>query len=110
MEHPTITLAGRDYPVRPLVVRQLRVVVPAMIRLRHARMDAITQEQFDDLAEIAFQAVSAAAPGLTREAFAELPVRALELMAAVPVVAAQAGMTSEGPAPGEAPAGRPTST
>jgi hypothetical protein len=101
MEHPKIKLGGQDYPVKPLVVRQLRVVIPALMRLRAARLDAITQEQFDDLAEIVFQAVSTGTPGLTREAYLELPIRAIDLMNAVPVIGSQAGMTEEAE-PGEA--------
>jgi hypothetical protein len=108
--YPSIRLAGQDYPVKPLVVKQLRVVLPALMRLRSARLDSITQEQFDDLVEIAFQAVSSSQPQLTRDAFTDLPVRAMELMAAIPVVATQSGMVGEESPPGEAAAGPPTGT
>lgn len=110
MEYPSIRLAGQDYPVKPLVVKQLRVVVPALMRLRLARLDSITQEQFDDLVEIAFQAVSSSQPTLTRDAFTDLPIRAMELMNAIPVVAKQSGMVGEESPPGEAAAGSPTGT
>ena len=102
---PTIRLAGEDYPVKPLVVKQLRVVVPALMRLRGARLVSITEEQFDDLVEIAYQAVCGCKPGLTRDAFTDLPVKAIELMEAITVIAIQSGMVEETPTPGEAQAG-----
>src|SRR4051812_1376490 len=97
---PTIRLAGKDYPVKPLVVKQLRIVVPAMMRLRGARLDTITEAQFDDLVEIAFTAVCPCQPGLTRDAFTDLPIKAVELMKAIGVIAEQSGMVE-----GENPTG-----
>jgi hypothetical protein len=102
---PTIRLAGKDYPVKPLVVKQLRVVVPAMMRLRGARLETITQEQFDDLVEMAYMAVCPCQTGLTRDEFTDLPIKAIELMEAIPVIAAQSGMLKEKSEPGEAQAG-----
>ncbi len=104
-EYPTIKLAGKDYPVKPLVVKQLRVVVPAMMRLRGARIESITEAQFDDLVEIAFLSVCPCQAGLTRDAFTDLPVKAIELMEAISVIAEQSGMVTKEQSPGEAPAG-----
>ena len=106
MDHPTIRLGGTDYPVKPLVIRQMRVVIPAMMRLKALRFEAITEEQIADLVEISYQAVQPGQDKLTREAFNNLPISPLDLMAAMPVIAAQSGMAPKKEAdPGEAPAG-----
>lgn len=106
---PSILLGGKEYPVKQLVIAQLRVVVPAMQRLGRIKPDQMTQEQMDDLIEVLYQAVS---PGqekpLTRDEFMAIPASPIELILAIPVVAQQAGMELQkvdGPA-GEAPAGR----
>lgn len=106
MEHPTVSLGGKDYPVRPLAIRQMRVVIPAMVRLKGLRIEAITEAQIDDLASIAYHAVYPAQEKLTREDFDGLPVSPLELMQALPVIARQTGMApKEDAGPGEAQAG-----
>ena len=113
-EFPTIRLAGQDYPVKPLVVKQLRIVVPAMIRLRKARFDSITEDA--DRRPRRRSPTRPFAPcqaGLTRDAFTDLPISPHGADASsIPVIATQAGHGStEGTKPGEAPAGTsPTGT
>jgi hypothetical protein len=50
-ETPTVTLAGRSYDVPPLVPRQLRVVVPALMRLAPIAADPskLTTALYDDM-------------------------------------------------------------
>lgn len=106
MEHPTISLGGKDYPVPPLAIRQMRLVIPAMVRLKGLRIDTITEEQIGDLIEIVYQAVYPAQDKLTRDDFNNLPVSPLDLMKAMPVIATQTGMAPKKEADaGEAPAG-----
>ena len=105
-EYPTITLAGQAYPVKPLVVKQLRIVVPAMLRLRNAQFDSITEGQFDDLVEVAYQAVCPCQQSLTRDAFTNLPIKTMELMGCIPFIAQQAGMMAKESESGEVPAGK----
>ena len=106
MEHPTIRLAGQDYPIRPLAIRQMRVVIPAMVRLKGLRIEAITEAQIGDLVSIVYQAVYPAQDKLTREDFSGLPISPLELMQSLPVIAQQTGMAPKKDAePGEAQAG-----
>jgi len=105
-EYPVIRLGGKDYPVKPLVVKQLRIVVPALMRLRGATLARITEAQFDDLVEVVYLAICTSTPGLTRDAFTDFTVSAIELIQTVPVIAAQAGMTEGEATPGEAPAGQ----
>lgn len=106
MEHPTVSLGGTDYPVKPLAIKQMRVVIPAMVRLKGLRIETITEAQIDDLVEIVWQAVRTGQEQLTRDAFGDMPISPLDLMKALPVVAAQTGMAAKKDAePGETPAG-----
>lgn len=103
-DHPSITLAGKHYPVKPLVIRQLRVVVPALMRLKTMNLSAVTQDHMDDLIEITYQAVCPGhEPPLTRDAFMSMPIAMPELLAALPVIAEQSGMLKKDASPGEAP-------
>lgn len=111
-DHPTVTLAGKQYPVKPLVLRQLRIVVPAVMRLKSINLAEITEQQIDDLAEIAYQAVAPSQqPPLSRDAFLGMAVTPMELIESLPVVARQSGMMKDA-SPGEAAgaAGPPTGT
>lgn len=99
---PTVILGGQQYPVKPLVLKQLRIVEPAWARLRHNN-GITTEQQMDDLIEIVYQAVAPAqTPPLTRDAFTSLPISTSDLVAALPVIAQQAGMTGKAGATGEA--------
>jgi hypothetical protein len=107
MEHPTVSLGGKDYTVKPLAIRQMRVVIPAMVRLKGLRIETITEAQIDDLTEIVWQAVRPGQDKLTREEFIDLPISPLDLMKALPVIAKQTGMAAKKDAePGEEPAGK----
>ena len=57
---------------------------------------AITEAQFDDLVEMAYLAVCPCQPGLSRDAFTDLPIKAIELMLAIPVIAIVALVKSIG--------------
>ena len=104
-EYPTVTLAGTHYPVKPLVVKQMRVVVPAMMRLQSLKLSTITEDQITDLVEICYQAVCPCQDKLTRDDFTNLPITPWELLDALPIIASQTGMLKKDAAPGEAPAG-----
>ena len=106
MEHPVVSLGGKDYPVKPLAIKQMRVVIPAMIRLKGMRIETITEEQIDALVEIVYQAVYPEQEKLTRDDFANLPITPLELMKSLVVISQQTGMAPKKDAePGEAQAG-----
>lgn len=104
---PTITLAGKEWPVPLLVPRQQRVIIPAILRLGSVNPTKITEQQYDDLVEIAFRAISRAHPQFTKEQLLDMPVTLIELISALPVIAQQTGMLAfkKGDDAGEARAG-----
>src|SRR5262245_49240442 len=108
-EFPTVRLAGKDYPVRPLVISQLRKVVPAMMRLGGMTPKSITEEQYDDLIEVVYQAIApAATPPISRADFMNLDASLPEMIEAINVVMKQAGLVQRNAAAGEAPAANPS--
>ena len=97
MDAKTIILGGRELTVRPLILRQLREVLPAF-----ARAAGMTSAGGIDAAiDIVAAALSRDHPELTREAILELEGTARELTRAVGAVAELSGLV----AAGEPPAG-----
>jgi hypothetical protein len=117
---PFIILAGKSWPVPRLAPRQNRVIVPILLRLIpriiKARDDAVAAQDSDfaylsrfvdettygELTTLAYTAVTRANPDLIRHDFDDMAVETLELVAAVFVIARQAGLLR--PAPVQAPA------
>ena len=108
---PTITLAGREWPLAKLAPRQNRIVVPALLHLvpkilaaRDAAGNAGEKDSFatlaryldtacyDTLAGLVFAALTRATPALTREAFDDMAIDTFELLAAVVPIARAAGL------------------
>lgn len=109
-----ITLAGKEHPVKPLVIRQLRIVEPAIERVKKCLREhtGLTSEMYDDLVEICYQAIcpSQETP-LKRDDFMNWHVTTEELFEAFPIIAMQAGQKKREQTSGEAPAVKePTST
>ncbi|MGH6974243.1 MAG: hypothetical protein ACRED6_06415 [Stellaceae bacterium] len=103
MSAPTsITLGHRDYPIRPLTLGQLRVVLPAFVRA--AKLNAA--EGIDAAIDILAAALSRDHASLTRDALLELEATPHELATAVARIAALSGLVPKDGAPGEAPADR----
>jgi hypothetical protein len=111
---PTARLAGRDWPVPVLAPRQNRLVVPALLdlipRIVRARDDVaasgaggvfaqlaryLDTETYDRLSDIVFTALTRATPDLSRAEFDDMPIDTLELIAAVHIVARQAGLLKQ---------------
>jgi len=109
---PQVTLAGVNYDVKPLVWKQLRTVIPAFGRLRALSRTGMTAEAMDDLALVVFTAVAPVSPGLTYDAFTDLPISQNEMLTALPVIATQSGMKAaeDGGAAGEETRSPSTST
>ncbi len=97
-DRTTITLAGRDYAIRPLTLRQLRTILPAFTRA--ARLDAETG--VDAAIDIVAAALLRDHTELTREALLDIEVMPNELANAVGTIARLSGLV----AVGEAEAGR----
>ena len=117
MTHPKITLAGVEYEIPPLAIKQNRHVEVlaarhlayfASARDRSGRVNLldITEEQAEDFQRIVYHAITRTRPELTLEAFEDLPISMLEIMAALPVCLNQSGLfrpaTEAAPPTGEA--------
>ncbi|HEY5046932.1 MAG TPA: hypothetical protein VII49_02800 [Rhizomicrobium sp.] len=103
---PTVTLAGREWPVPVLAPKQNRIVVPALLEVvpklvlaREAgggNLDILARyfdtATHDRLTEIAWQALTRAHPELTRATFDEMPIGVFELIGALATIAHQAGL------------------
>lgn len=118
-----IILGSRTFAVPVLPHRYNRVVYPLcrdlsgnsadadtfVDRIIQGRgsVDIVRDEEWDKLAEIAFQAASAADKELTREAFDELPIKPQDLIDAFFAIRYQTGVwlapDNAGAAAGEAP-------
>jgi hypothetical protein len=109
-EDPVITLAGKSWPVPRLAPRQNRIIVPALLRLIprivKAREQSVAaregdlaylsrfmeEQSYDQLATVAYTALTRANPELKRSDFDDMPIHTLELIASVIVIARQAGL------------------
>lgn len=121
---PTVTLAGKAWPMPMLAPKQNCIVVPTVLRIVPAILasgdgkgmfdlkafaKAIDEQTYRDLVTIAYTAVTRAHPEMTRAEFDEMPIGTMELILSVLVIAQQTGvirpkMPGEPPS-GEAPAG-----
>ena len=95
---PIITLAGREFFVPPLALRQSRVAVPLLIRLMPAlsavdeRADALGEGEWDSLIRLVHAAITRAYPGAKLDDVLDLPATLAELASAVGVITRQTGM------------------
>lgn len=109
---PVVTLAGREWFVPILAMRQARIVVPGLMRLMPvlqslqsgdaSAMAQLDEETFEAILDVVHAALTRAYPTLTREAFLDLPASTPELIAALAVVTRQTGFFKAGDAAGEA--------
>jgi hypothetical protein len=88
MYEPRIVLAGREWRVPLLAPRQNRIVVPALMGL-----GTCAEEQYERLLDIAHAALTRAHPEIVRTDFEDWPIATDELIAALPVIAKQTGLT-----------------
>lgn len=114
---PKITLAGMEFPIPLLAVKQNRIIVPALLSLsgmmtsiasvaggdksdpRWFDKISISTAQFDTLCDIVYTAITRGTPGFGRGEFDNMPISMQELIVAMMVVAGQTGMLGK---PGEA--------
>jgi hypothetical protein len=96
-ETRAIRLAGTEYAVRPLTLRQLRLVLPAF-----ARAASVTSgEGVDAAIDILAAALSLDHPEVTRDALLDVEVSPRELADAVGAVAQLSGLVPTGEARSE---------
>jgi hypothetical protein len=94
MENPGITVGGQSFPVPPLSIGQLRIVVPAIQRLKGMNLEAITEDNINDLTEITYLAILRGTPTFPRDKFMSMAGTTEDLLMAFPVIAQQCGMIS----------------
>ncbi len=109
---PVIKLAGREWFVPVLAMRQARIVVPGLMRLMPTlqamqsgdvgAMARLSQDNFDAILDVVYAALTRAYPKLARDEFLDLPATTVELVAALSVVTRQTGLFKPADALGEA--------
>jgi hypothetical protein len=87
----TVRLAGRDFHVAPLSLRQILAIADHVPKLSGIDAGNLSGERLAPLAEVLWHGLRRAHPRLTREEFYDLPITIAELVAALPVVIEQAG-------------------
>lgn len=100
----SIRLAGREFHVAPLSLRQILAIADYVPKLSGIGPDNLSGERLTPLAEVLWHGLRRAHPRLTRDAFFDLPITIAELVAALPVVIEQAGGRRVDAAAGELPA------
>jgi hypothetical protein len=123
-----VVLAGREWFIPVLAMRQSRIVVPGLMRLMpllgelqsagSSAMAKLGEEEFDIILAVVHAALTRAYPQLTREAFLDLAISTPELIGALGIVTRQTGFfRASGPgekilgeAQGETPAPLTSST
>jgi hypothetical protein len=100
----TVRLAGRDFYVAPLSLRQILAIADHVPKLSGIGVDKLSGERLTPLAEVLWQGLRRANPRLSRDEFFDLPITITELVAALPVVIEQAGGRKVDAAAGELPA------
>lgn len=86
-----VRLAGRDFHVAPLSLRQILAIADFVPKLSAIGVDNLSGEKLAPLAEVLWHGLRRAHPHLTRDEFFDLPITIGELVVALPVVIAQAG-------------------
>ena len=104
----TVTLAGRNFYVPVLPLRQTIKIATLAPRLGKESAAEITEAQMLDVAMIVHLALTRAYPTLTFEAFLDLPVTFAELWRAAPIILKQTRALVQEPATGEAVAASPS--
>jgi hypothetical protein len=87
----TVRLAGRDFHVAPLSLRQILAIADFVPKLSGVGPENLSGERILPLAEVLWHGLRRAHPKLTRDEFFDLPITIAELVTALPVVIEQAG-------------------
>jgi hypothetical protein len=87
----TVRLAGRDFYIAPLSLRQILAIADHVPKLSGITAETMSGERLTPLAEVLWHGLRRAHPKLTRDEFLDLPIPLGELVAALPVVIEQAG-------------------
>ena len=86
-----VRLAGREFHVAPLSLRQILAIADYVPKLSGMSAEDLSGERLVPLAEVLWHGLRRAHPNLSRDEFFDLPITIAELVAALPVVIEQAG-------------------
>ena len=87
----TVRLAGREWFVAPLSLRQILAIADFVPKLSAISVEQLSGERLAPLAEVVWHGLRRVHPTLSRDEFFDLPITIGELVAALPVVIEQAG-------------------
>lgn len=96
-----VRLAGRDFYVAPLSLRQILAIADYVPKLTAIGPESLSGERLAPLAEVLWHGLRRAHPNLAREEFFDLPITVSELVTALPAVIEQAGGRKADGAAGE---------
>ena len=100
MTDRTITLAGKEYVIPLLVIKQNRHVEPLAARHgdyfttigKSKNLLDLTDEQAEDFTKIVYHTLTRALPTLTFAEFEQMPISMRDVMMALPVCLQQSGL------------------
>jgi hypothetical protein len=96
----TITLGGTEYQVRPLTLRQLRLVFPVLGKLRG--LDLNNPESTDPVIEAIVTTLKRDYPDVTVDVILDMEITVEQLTTAIRTIGAMSGLKYEEPkTPGE---------
>lgn len=103
-----IILAGQQWKVLPLPLRQVLALADLLPKLKDINIDNLKGDMFLPVVDMVRRGLLKAYPGITEADLLDMPISIAELIDAIPVVTGQAGAKkAESPA-GEAPATNPS--
>jgi hypothetical protein len=93
-ENPKIVLGRREFAVPEFTWRELKKLMPAMRRCWKIDFGNLTEDDMNSLGELMWLVVHRSGETFydSYEAFEMLPIRLPEILAAIPIIARQAGM------------------
>lgn len=109
MTDPIVTLAGQQFAIPKLAIRQNRYVEPLaakhndffirIFRDGSVNLLHLTEAQSEDFTKIVYHALTRATPDLTWEQFESMPISMREIMAALATCLQQSGLFAAAGAP-----------
>lgn len=114
MNNPRIKLAGKEYEIPEMAIRQNRRIEVLALKNRDyfirgrglAGLAEITEDQAEDFTRIVYHALTRTLPALTYEEFETWPLSLMDIVIVLPTCLAQTGLfkpaAETAPATGEA--------
>jgi hypothetical protein len=104
----TITLAGKEYFVAPLPLRQVLAMADLLPKLKDITIENMSGTMFEPVIDLVQRSLLRVYPAVTKEDLLDMTITISELIAAIPVVIEQAGGKAADKATGEVLAANPS--